>query len=95
MSAPDPESVSLLTKVLGAATAIIAPVWGAYKVIETKLDKKADKSEVDRHRDYFVKIFEKMEEHQKSDTESFKELMTTMHQNHSELLREIGRKADR
>jgi len=95
MSAPDPESFSLLQKVMGAAAAIVTPIYGVYKVVETKLDKKADKSEVDRHRDYFVKVFDKMEEHTKRDAEMFSEIKDMMHANHAELLREMGRKADR
>lgn len=90
-----PEDFSLLQKVVGAAAAIVAPLYGAYKVVETKLDKKADKSEVDRHRDYFVKVFEKMDEHQRHDTEQFLKMHETMNRYHAEILRELGRKEDR
>lgn len=95
MSAPDPEGFSLLQTVMAAAAAILTPAFGVYKWVEARLDKKADKTEVDRHRDYFVKVFEKLEEHSKSDAEHFSELKDVIHRNHTELLREIGRKADR
>lgn len=92
MSAPDPEGMSLLAKVLAAAAAVVAPIWGAYSWLDGKLAKKADKVEVDRHRDYFVKVFEKLEEHAKRDEDNFNELKDLIHRNHVELLRE---KADK
>lgn len=95
MSSPDPEAVTLFAKVMAGAVAVITPVWGGMKWLDGRLEKKADKAEVDRHRDYFVKVFEKMEEHQKADTEHFIEMRDMMHEHHTELLREIGRKADR
>lgn len=95
MSSPDPEGFSLLQTVMAAAAAVLTPVFGVYKWVESRLEKKADKSEVDRHRDYFVKVFEKFEEHQRSDEKHFSELKDMMHSHHTELLRELSKKADR
>jgi hypothetical protein len=95
----DPESLSLAAKVIGAVTIVVSPFVAGYKWVDTKLDGKANKKDVEeeikRHRDYFVKVFEKMDAHQQSDTENFKEITRVIHQNHAELLREIGRKEDR
>ena len=46
MSAPDPEGFSLLTKIAAAAAAIVTPIYTAYKFIDYRLDKKADKDVV-------------------------------------------------
>ena len=42
MSSPDPESMSLLTKVLAAGTAVVAPVWIARSWLEKRFSKKLD-----------------------------------------------------
>lgn len=44
MSSPDPESLSLLAKVVAAGTAVAAPITWIY----TQLGKKADKVEVEK-----------------------------------------------
>jgi hypothetical protein len=95
MSTPDPESFSLLAKVMGAAAVILTPVYGASKWLDGRFEKKADKAEVDRHRDYFIKVFEKLEDHQKSDNEHFDRITNLMHSQHAEILKELGRKEDR
>jgi hypothetical protein len=46
MATPDPEGVSLLAKVLGAATAVVVPIWGARTWLDRKFEKKADKHQV-------------------------------------------------
>jgi ABC-type phosphate transport system auxiliary subunit len=102
MSTPDPESFGLLAKVIAAGTALLAPVGWIY----TKLDKKADKHTVNNHvqelkleqthqRDIQAKLFDKLEEHAKADSENFQRMFTKMSDNHSELLRELNRKQDR
>lgn len=91
MSTPDPESLGLAAKVIGVLSAIAAPViW-----IHTKLEKKADKSEVELHRQYFAKVFDKLEEHQRSDAENFKEITALMNEHHAEVLTALGNKVDR
>lgn len=102
MSAPDPESFGLLGKVAIALTAVAAPIGWLW----TKIEKKADKHTVNNqvgevkaeqqlHREYFKSVFEKMEEHARRDHDTHTQLLTTMSNNHAELLRELGRKADR
>lgn len=48
MATPNPDDMSLLAKVIGAAAAVITPLWGAHKWLDGKLDKKADKDDVHR-----------------------------------------------
>lgn len=102
MATPDPEGFSLLAKVVAAGGAVATPiVW-----LWTKLDKKADKhavndslqeikSESALQRSHIGKLFDKLEEHARRDEETHREMLRTMSDNHSELLREMGRKADR
>ena len=102
MSTPDPESFSLLAKVIAAGSAVLAPVGWLY----TKLDKKADKHAVNNHvhelkleqdhqRDVQAKLFDKLEEHALADSQNFARMFEKMSDNHSELLRELNRKQDR
>jgi len=102
MSAPDPESFGLLAKVIAAGTAVMAPIGWLY----TKLDKKADKHAVNNsihevkleqthQRDIQAKLFDKLEEHAKADSDNFQRMFTKMSDNHAELLRELNRKQDR
>jgi hypothetical protein len=102
MAAPDPESFGLLGKLVTAGGVVAAPViW-----LWTKLDKKVDKHTLNNdlqriegeqglHRQYFAKVFEKMDEHSRRDEELFREVMTKMGNNHAEVLTALGRKADR
>jgi hypothetical protein len=82
-----------------AASGLAAYVWNdSRKKLDEKADKedlaKADK-EIDRQREHIAKIYEKLEEHARSDSAHFAEVLGTMHAHHAELLREMGRKADR
>lgn len=95
MPNPDPEVLVLFAQIVGVGIAVGTPVWGVYSWIHGRLDKKADKDEVERHRDYFVKVFDKLEEHQKSDNAQFQKVLETMNHHHAEVLRELGNKADR
>ena len=82
MSAPDPESFSLLTKVIAAGTAVAAPITWLW----TKLDKKADKhavndqfqevkSEQALHRGYFKDVFNQMRENEQRAQDRHERLM--------------------
>lgn len=95
MSAPDPDSISLVAKLMTGAAAIVAPVYGAMKYLDSRLEKKADKAEVDRHRDYFVKVFERMDENQRDTTEKFGELKDMIHEHHIKILDKLAGKEDR
>ena len=46
MSAPDPDSFSLLEKLIAAGSAIILPVLGVKAHLDKRFDKKADKTAV-------------------------------------------------
>ena len=102
MSAPDPEGMSLLAKVIAAGTAVAAPIGWLW----AKLDKKADKemvkeeiaevkAETSRHRDHIARLFEKMEEHSRRDEEAHRTVLEKMSENHAEILRALSTKADR
>lgn len=86
MATPDPEGVSLLAKVIGAAAAIVVPIGGAYKWLDSRFDKKADKSEVDKQfsalnaemttqRGNVGKIFDQMKESDRIAEERHRELL--------------------
>jgi len=102
MTTPDPEGMTLLAKVIAAGSAVGAPIiW-----LWAKLDRKADKHSVNNqmqevkgeqalHRTYFKDVFKAMEDHARRDETLFREMMGTMASNHSELLRELNKKADR
>lgn len=67
MSAPDPEGMTLLAKVLGAAAAVAVPVWGFLKLWDKKADKhtvanqlQEVKGELAVQRGHIGKIFEQM-----------------------------------
>ena len=73
MSSPDPESYSLLAKVLGAATAVVVPVWGARSWLEKRLGQKVSKDDFkefctrfDQHvrddREIQAKLFDKIDD---------------------------------
>lgn len=82
MSSPDPESFSLLAKVLAAGTAVAAPIGWLW----TKLDKKADKHQVNNafqvvnnelhiHRGYFKDVFEQMRDNEQRAQDRHERLM--------------------
>ena len=95
MATPDPEGFGLLAKVIGAATAVVVPIGAAYKWIDSRFDKKADKEEVSKHRDYIAKLFDKLEDHSRRDETLFRELMEKLGDNHAEVMTKLGDKADR
>ena len=75
MSAPDPDSVSLATKVIASLAAVVAPVWGARTWLDRRFEKKADKAatveqfkavsdNLELHRGYFAKVFDQMRENE-------------------------------
>jgi hypothetical protein len=57
MSAPAPDDFSLLAKVLGAAVAIVTPIWGFLKL----WTGKADKSDTDKCLKHIEKLYENAE----------------------------------
>lgn len=102
MAAPDPEGFSLLAKVIAAGVAVGTPIWGFLKLWDKKADKhtianqlQEVKNEQGLHRTYFKDVFEKLDTHQRRDEELARQIMGSMSANHSELLRELAKKADR
>ena len=96
MSAPDPEGISLLTKVLIAGTAVVTPVWGFFKLWNKKADKHAVANQLQEveneqaiHRGYFKDVFEKMEEHARRDEDHFERIERASEERHRELLMHI------
>lgn len=60
MSAPDPEGMSLLGKVIAAGAAVIAPVVGVWKWFDHRMEKKLDKSD-------FAEAMKRFDAHAESD----------------------------
>lgn len=92
----------VLGQVVLAAGGVGAVLWPVVKAWNKKADKhtvnnqfQEVKNEQHLHRTYFKDVFEKLESHQRRDEELAREVMGTMASNHAELLRELGRKADR
>jgi hypothetical protein len=102
-SPPDAESVGLLIKIIGAASAVIVPSWAGWNWLDKRFARKhavtdslqTVTNELAIQRGHIGKLFDKLEEHSHRDEEIFRALMKTMGDNHSELMRELGRKADR
>lgn len=102
MATPDPESFSLLSKVLAAATAIVVPLGAIYKLGSSALEKKADKADldevkkdIDQRKTIEAKLFDKFDEHSRRDEELFRDVIKTMGTNHAEVMKALGAKADR
>ena len=98
----DASNFVVLGQVLLAAGAVGAVVVPVVKLWNKKADKhtvasqlQEMKSEQTVHRGYFKDVFEKLEAHQRRDEDLAREIMSTMSSNHAEVLRELGRKADR
>ena len=63
MSAPDPEGMGLLSKVLAAGTAIVAPIWIARTWLDARFGKKMDK-------DDFKEFYQRFDQHCRDDRET-------------------------
>ena len=86
MATPDPEGFSMLTRILAAGAAVIAPVAGAYKWVDYRLDKKADKeavraayeslnNEMTVQRGNIGKLFDKVADESKVGEERHREIL--------------------
>lgn len=93
-AAPDPETVSTLTKLIGAATAIFGPIGGLWLWIDARFAKKHTvnnqlqhlEGELAIHRGYFKDVFEKLEEHSRRDEAHFTEIERNSEERHRELM---------
>lgn len=63
MSAPDPEGMGLLSKVLAAGTAVVAPIWIARTWLENKFSKKLGTDE-------FGEFMKRFDQHCRDDRET-------------------------
>ena len=83
---PDPDSMSLLSKVITAAAAVFTPVAALIAWQDRRFKKKADKLHVDtefkklhdehnRHRGYFKDIFEQIRENEQRAQDRHERLM--------------------
>lgn len=64
MQPPDPDQISLGTKIAGFFTSLAATAWGVYKAIERKIDTvdkkvetRASVEEMNRQRDNIAELF--------------------------------------
>ena len=89
MSAPDPEGMSLLGKIVAAATAVVVPVWGARTWLDSRFAEKADRKavkeafekiedELSVQRGNQGKIFDQMRDSEKANEARHRELMMHM-----------------
>lgn len=63
MDAPDAEGMSLLSKVIAAGIAVVAPVWGARNWIEGRFGKKLDTED-------FREFMDRFDQHVRDDRET-------------------------
>lgn len=87
MSTPDPEGMTLLAKIAGAATAVGAPFLAMWKMLDKKADKNTVantfqevKSELSLHRGYFKDVFEQMREMESKASDRHVELLEKIHE---------------
>lgn len=94
---PTPESQGWLTTLIGGLGAALAALgtW-AWKhtherldVVDKKYDSKANKEDVERHRDYIARLFEKIEELGNKTEVRFAAVERQNHERHVELLNAI------
>jgi hypothetical protein len=98
-----PDEMDLWTKLAtgaaGLCTALVSLVWADYRKrvdkVEAELDTKADKTEMDRQRDHIGKLFDKLEEHARRSEDGQRQIMATIHSNHSQVLTALAKKADK
>lgn len=87
MSTPDPEGMTLLGKIAGAAAVVFAPIWAIWKVLDKKADKQTVsntfeevKNELGLHRSYFKDVFEQMREMESKASDRHVELLGKIHE---------------
>ena len=82
--------------IAGLAAAAVAIVWGDTKAKVVKLETgKADRTELSDANGRINGLGAKLDEHSRREEDNFRDLLSKMSDNHAELLRELGRKADR
>jgi Mg2+ and Co2+ transporter CorA len=90
MSAPDPESFDLLSKVVGAAVAVGVPIWGAKTWLDKQLSAKADKAhaalETANCLRHIERLYENAEEDRKQTRDLHDKAMEAISRNQSEII---------
>ena len=88
MSAPDPESLSWLSRIIAPLGAVAAPViW-----IHRQLNGKADKAEVSRCLEHIEKLYENAESDRKLMRDLHDSAMQTIQNDYHEIVRIITQK---
>lgn len=92
MAAPDPEGMSLLSKVIAAGTAVIVPIWGARTWLEKRFETKADKGDVEKSLKHIEKLYENAEEDRKLTRDLHDKAMERIQINQTQLIDILARK---
>lgn len=83
MSAPDPEGMSLLGKVVAAGAAVATPIVWLWK----QLDKKADRDEVKKALDHIEKLYGNAEKDRAFTRDLHDKAMSEIRNNQTEIIR--------
>ena len=83
MTAPDPDGIGLLGKLVGAAAAVLAPIGGAWLWIDNRFAKKHTlnsaiedvKTELGVQRGHIAKIFDQMHDAETKSESRHRELL--------------------
>ena len=80
----------LLSAAVAALSAVVTWAWvhthGRIEKVDKKSDDKADRAEVDRHRDHISKLFDKISDMDRRTEQRFMEVERISHDRHVELL---------
>lgn len=96
--APDPSAFwgMIATGASGLVMALLGLIWSDYRKkverIESQLEGKVDKAEMERQRDNVATLFEKLDFHAQKDTEQFRELTEMIHRNHVAVMERLAKR---
>ena len=91
MASPDPEGMSLMSKIIAAATPTVAAVWGARTWIDKRFEKKAEKSDVEKCLKHVEKLYENAEADRKLTRDLHDKAMEAVRGGQSEIIRLLSR----
>lgn len=89
MSAPDPEGMSVAAKVIGALSAVGAPIVWIY----TQLGKKADKAETEKCLKHIEQLYKNAEDDRKLTRDLHDEAMKAVHDGQRTIIDILTRRA--
>lgn len=89
MSSPDPEGISLLTKLGLSVSSLLGGAWGGFVYLNSRFDKKADKEAVNKEfgelkeeislqRERIVNVYEQIRENEQRAQDRHERLMERM-----------------